>query len=197
MSQPLILGSSSTYRAQLLQRLGLKFSSIAADIDESRHPEEAPIDLAQRLAREKAHKVSQEHPKAVVIGSDQVAVNGPMLLGKPGSVEAAAQQLIQASGRAVTFYTAVSVVNRATGSETDFMDTTTVHFRKLSNTEIQNYIAADNPLDCAGSFKAEGLGISLFEKIDSTDPTGIVGLPLIRLASVLREQGFEIPAPRI
>jgi septum formation protein len=149
--------------------------------------------LAQRLARLKAEAVAVRHPDSVVIGSDQVAVRGSDRLGKPGSVERCIEQLERSSGREVEFLTAVHVVNGPAGNAEVHVDRTVVRFRPLSRPEIERYVAADRPIDCAGGFKAESLGIALFERIESADPTGLTGLPLIWLSHALRRAGIAVP----
>jgi septum formation protein len=187
----LFLASASPYRRALLERLGLPFQQEAADIDERIVAGEAPAQAAMRLAREKAEIVLARHPGAIVIGSDQLAVRGDEVLGKPGSAERAVAQLIRSAGRQVEFLTAVYVVNGARpGDPEQHVDITRVVFRPLTPDEIHNYVAWDKPLDCAGSFRAEGLGIALFERIDSQDPTGLIGLPLIWLSQALRRLGL-------
>lgn len=192
-SKGLILASTSQYRRTLLERLQVPFESVAPGIDEARHPGEPAQDLATRLARLKAEAVSSQHPEAVVIGSDQVAVRGKDLLGKPGTAAKCFEQLRRSSGHEVLFLTAVHVIDGTTGTAESHVDVTRVRFRKLTTLEIQRYIERDQPLDCAGGFKAESLGIALFERIDSTDPTGLTGLPLAWVASALRRAGFPLP----
>lgn len=192
-SKGLILASTSRYRRSLLARLGLPFESVAPQVPEARHAGEAAADMAARLARLKAEAVSRSHPAAVVIGSDQVALRGTDVLGKPETVERCREQLQASSGRDVVFLTAVHVIDGATGRAESHVDRTTVLFRELSVAEIDRYIDRDQPLDCAGGFKAESLGIALFEKIDSSDPTGLTGLPLAWLCGALRRAGFEVP----
>jgi septum formation protein len=192
-SKGLILASTSRYRRALLQRLGVPFECAAPDVDEARHPGETPLDLAVRLARLKAEAVAARHPGAVVIGSDQVAVRGDEVLGKPGTAERCHRQLRDSSGREVAFLTAVHVIDGTTGRTDSHVDRTTVQFRHLTDDEIARYIERDQPLDCAGGFKAESLGIALFERIDSTDPTGLTGLPLAWLCGALRRAGMQIP----
>jgi septum formation protein len=192
-SKGLILASTSRYRRALLQRLGVPFECAAPDVDETRRPGEAPLDLAVRLARLKAEAVAARHPGAVVIGSDQVAVRGDEVLGKPGTVELCHRQLRDSSGREVVFMTAVHVIDGATGRTDSHVDRTTVRFRELTDDEIARYVERDQPLDCAGGFKAESLGIALFERIDSTDPTGLTGLPLAWLCGALRRAGMQVP----
>ncbi len=191
--RPLVLGSTSPYRRELLQRLRLPFSVLAPDIDETPRPGEAPRDLAMRLARSKAHAVAAQQPGAVVIGSDQVADLAGQPLGKPGTHERAAAQLRQMSGHSVVFQTAVAVVCLATGFEQVDLAAVTVRFRALSDAEIERYLRAEQPYDCAGSAKSEGLGISLLDAIDSDDPTALVGLPLIRTCRMLRAAGLVLP----
>jgi septum formation protein len=188
---PLLLASTSPYRRALLQRLGLPFEVVRPDVDEAPLAGEPAATLAARLARAKAAAVAAIHPDAWVIGSDQVADHGGTLLGKPGSRANAVAQLRSMSSGAVQFHTAVCV--RGPGGETHALDATRVRFRALSTEEIERYVDAEQPFDCAGSFKAEGMGIALFEAIESEDPTALVGLPLIATARLLREAGFRIP----
>ncbi|MBT8136651.1 MAG: septum formation protein Maf [Gammaproteobacteria bacterium] len=189
----LVLASASKYRRMLLNRLALRFDSIAPNIDESRHGGETPEHLATRLAREKARAVAAAHTGTVVIGSDQVATRGDNILGKPGDFETARTQLLESSDQEVTFYTAVSVMDTGRGINEHHTDCTRVDFRSLNAEEIQRYLEAERPFDCAGAFKAEGLGISLFWRIQTVDPTAIMGLPLIWLASALRRAGYQVP----
>jgi septum formation protein len=189
----LILASTSAYRRQLLSRLNLDFEVIAPLVDESPLALETPLERAQRLALEKARAVSARHPAAAVIGSDQVAVCKGELLDKPGSHERCLAQLQWLSAAAATFYTAVAVLHAASGTSTQFVDTTTVYFRALSGAEIERYISAEQPFDCAGGFRAEGLGISLFARVVAEDPSALIGLPLIGLARALRQVGCEVP----
>jgi len=214
------LASTSAYRRQLLERLRVPFSCGAPGVDESRLAGERPLELAARLARAKAQAVAQQHPDAWVIGSDQVAVQDgavpETVLGKPGTEARVIEQLRSCSGGSVTFLTAVAVVrhgaaaaarheggtaagvdSRSVGPNSncvhEFVDSTRVRFRILDDATIARYLAAESPFDCAGSFKSEGLGISLCESIESADPTALIGLPLIRLSQVLRAVGFELP----
>lgn len=190
----LILASGSTGRHQLLQRLRLPFRSIAPDIDESRHPGEAPPALAERLSREKALAIAGTLPGGtLVIGSDQVADCDGSILGKPGSAGKAAAQLGQASGRCVTFWTGLALAEAGHGRIRSTVVRCDVHFRELEPDEIRRYVALDQPLDCAGSFRAEGLGSMLFRRIETEDPTSLVGLPLIALCDFLREAGVRLP----
>lgn len=192
-STRLVLASTSYYRRQLLERLRIPFSVHAPGIDEDVRPGEEAISLAHRLSQAKAVAVASRYPGSVVIGSDQVAVCGATILGKPGTVEAAVNQLKSVSGGQVLFHTGVHVIDPQRQQHEAHVDTTIVRFRPLSETEINRYIAQEMPLDCAGSFKAEALGISLFERIDSQDPTALTGLPLIWLSAALRRAGFETP----
>jgi septum formation protein len=189
----LVLGSSSRYRRQLLERFCLPFTVAAANVDESPLPGESPIDLVARLARSKAQTVAARHRNSLVIGSDQLAVCGADVLGKPGSGERAIAQLKALSGQRVTFYTAVHLVHSDTGAEEGHVDATTVHFRRLTDAEIERYVERDKPYDCAGGFKVESLGIALFTRVESQDPTGLIGLPLIWLAGALRRHGLLLP----
>lgn len=188
----LVLASGSRYRADLLRRLGLEFRAAPPDVDESPLTGEAPADLALRLAELKARSAHANDRAAWVIGSDQVADCCGQVLGKPLDLDQARRQLMAASGQAVDFHTAVCLVG-PDGSQGLHSDLTRVHFRALDATDIDRYLAREPALDCAGSFKAEGLGIVLFEAIESSDPSALVGLPLIALASMLRQAGFELP----
>lgn len=189
--QTLILASTSRYRAELLARLGIPFSCAAPDVDESPLAGEAPGTLAQRLAIAKARAVAARHPGSWVIGSDQVAELEGDPLGKPGTRDAAMAQLTAMSGKSVRFHTAICLSNGE--DQFDALDVTTVQFRVLGKAEIERYVATEQPLDCAGSFKCEGLGITLFEAIHNQDPTALIGLPLIRLAGLLRQAGYRLP----
>ena len=188
---PLILASTSRYRRELLERLRLPFHVARPDMDESPLAEESPSALAQRLARAKALAIATQHPESWIIGSDQVAALESQALGKPGTRENAVSQLSVMSGREIRFHTAVCLARGEAVFEA--MDTTIVRFRTLNTEEIARYVDAEQPLDCAGSFKSEGLGITLFEHIESRDPTALVGLPLILLSEMLREAGFSLP----
>ena len=189
----LILASTSVYRRELLARLRVPFECLAPGCDEARLPDEPAAALASRLARLKADTVAARHPGSIVIGSDQVAVRGDDLLGKPGTVARCTEQLLLSSGREVAFLTAVHVVDGRHGHAEAHLDRTLVRFRTLDAGEIARYVAADQPLDCAGGFKAESLGIGLFERIDSADPTALTGLPLIWLSAALRRAGIQVP----
>lgn len=188
---PLLLASTSTYRRQLLQRLGLDFQGVSPGVEETRLPDEPPRAMAIRLARAKALAVATRHPGHWVIGSDQAAELDGQPLGKPGSTELACAQLAAMSGRRVSFHTAICLSNGQQVLEA--CDLTSVHFRHLDAGTIARYVQAEKPLDCAGSFKCEGLGISLFEAIDNRDPTALVGLPLIATCQLLRQAGYRLP----
>jgi septum formation protein len=189
----LILASTSAYRRDLLARLRVRFEAIAPGCDEHRLPDEPAQALSQRLAQLKAETVAAGHPGSVVIGSDQVAVRGSEILGKPGTIERCTSQLQQSSGQEVVFLTAVHVVDGRNGRAESHVDHTVVRFRSLGADEIARYIAADTPLDCAGGFKAESLGIALFDRIESSDPTALTGLPLIWVSAALRRAGIPVP----
>lgn len=188
----LILGSSSRYRRELLQRLQLVFDVDVPDVDETPQAGEPPALLAGRLALAKARTVAARHPEAVVIGSDQVADLNGQPLGKPGNHARATAQLRQMRGQAVVFQTAVAVACAATGFEQMLLAPVRVQFRDLSDAEIEAYLQAEQPYDCAGSAKSEGLGIALLECIDNDDPTALVGLPLIRTCALLRAAGVAL-----
>lgn len=188
----LILASTSAYRRELLARLRLPFDTVRPDTDETGFPGETPASLVQRLAAAKADAVAALHPQAWVIGSDQLAELDGQALGKPGGRDAAIAQLLAMSGCAVQFRTGVCL-SRAGSASRMALDSTTVRFRTLAADEIARYVDAEQPYDCAGSFKAEGLGIALFDAIESCDPTALVGLPLIATAHLLRGAGFAVP----
>lgn len=189
----LILGSTSRYRRELLQRLRLPFDVVGPDVDETPQAQETPHALATRLALAKARAVAALHPQAVVIGSDQVADLDGEPLGKPGTHERAVAQLRRMRGRTVVFQTAVAVVCQATGFEQVELAPVRVLFRALSDAEIERYLQAEQPYDCAGSAKSEGLGIALLARIDNDDPSALVGLPLIRTCALLRAAGVTVP----
>ena len=191
-ARPLVLGSTSRYRRELLERLQLPFEVAAPDVDEQELPGESPREIALRLALAKAHAVARRFPGAVVIGSDQVADLEGAALGKPGSHERAVAQLRRMRGQSVVFQTAVAVVCHESGFEAVDLAPVRVRFRDLSDQEIEAYLLAERPYDCAGSAKSEGLGIALLEAIDSDDPTALVGLPLIRTCRMLRAAGVKL-----
>lgn len=188
----LILGSSSRYRRELLMRLRLPFEVAVPDVDEAPRPGEAPAALARRLALDKAQAVAHRFPASVVIGSDQVADLDGECLGKPGNHERAVAQLRRMRGKSVVFQTAVAVVCRETGFAEVDLARVTVKFQPLSDAEIENYLRAETPYDCAGSARSEGLGIALLDAIDSDDPTALVGLPLIRTCRMIRAAGIRL-----
>lgn len=189
----LILASTSPYRQALLRKLGLPFESLPPEIDETRLPYEQAHELATRLAREKSLAIARHCNDAWVIGSDQVAVLDNRIIGKPGSRDVAISQLMQASGRTVEFHTAVCVTQADTLISRGLIDVCRATFRPLSRERIERYVDADQPYDCAGSFKSEGLGITLLERIVGNDPNALVGLPLIHLISLLDSFGLRIP----
>lgn len=192
LPRTLVLGSTSRYRRELLSRLNLPFEVAAPEVDETPQAGEAPRDLALRLALAKARAVAARHPEAVVIGSDQVADLAGQPLGKPGEHARAVQQLRQMRGQTVVFQTALAVVCQATGFEQVDLAPVRVRFRDLSDEEIEHYLQAEKPYDCAGSAKSEGLGIVLLDAIENDDPTALVGLPLIRTARMLRAAGVKL-----
>lgn len=191
----LILASTSRYRRELLERLRLPFDVVSPQVDETPLPGETPAALSERLARAKAAAVAARHPQAVVIGSDQVADLDGEPIGKPGSHERAVEQLRAMRGRAVVFHTAVTVLRLDSGYERSVRVPVTVRVRTLRDAEIEHYLRTERPYDCAGSAKAETLGIALLEAIESDDPTALVGLPLIRTSAMLREAGIDPLAP--
>ena len=190
---PLVLASGSTHRRALLERLLLDFTVDPPDIDESRRPEEQPDDYVSRLAAEKAATVAARQPGAVVIGSDQACVRDGHVLGKPGSLEAAREQLLAASGKTLTFMTGLCVHDTRSDQTATTMELVRVRFRTLDPGTVERYLSQEPALDAAGSFHSEGLGISLFEAQESEDPTALVGLPLIALCRMLRPLGYRIP----
>lgn len=191
-SRTLVLGSTSRYRRELLERLHIPFEVAAPDVDETPAPGEAPRALAERLALAKAKAVAHNFPQAVVIGSDQVADLNGQPLGKPGTHDKAVAQLRQMRGQTVIFHTALAVVCLATGFEARDIAAVKVTFRDLSDDEIENYLRTEQPYDCAGSAKSEGLGIALLSSIESDDPTALVGLPLIRTCQMIRAAGIPL-----
>ncbi|HEY2677733.1 MAG TPA: nucleoside triphosphate pyrophosphatase [Steroidobacteraceae bacterium] len=195
---PLILASTSRYRKELLERLALTFTCVAPGVDEAPLPGESAKALVARLASAKATAVASQYPEAWVIGCDQVAVRvdeakKEWVLGKPKTAAHCEEQLQACSGRILSFLTAVAVMHEESGALIEFIDTTRVLFRALDPAAIKRYVAKEQPLDCAGGFKSEGLGITLCESIDSSDPSALIGLPLMRLGAVLRDAGYELP----
>jgi MAF protein len=188
----LVLASTSPFRRTLLERLGVPFSTAAPNTDETRRPGEKPQELVVRLAEAKARAVAENKPDALIVGSDQVACIDGTVLGKPGDRARAIAQLTLASGREVVFYTGLCLLNTATGRAQVHCEPFRVHFRQLSSAQIQGYVDREQPFDCAGSFKSEGLGIALFERLVGDDPNTLVGLPLIRLVTMLESEGIEL-----
>jgi len=191
--RPLILASTSRYRAALLERFGLRFNTASPAVDEAPLAGETPKARAARLSDAKADAVASHYPEAVVIGGDQVAASGDTVLHKPGNAGRCREQLARLSASTAEFFTACTVRCLVADLKLSHVDTTRVSFRLLNEAEIARYVDREQPFDCAGGFKAEALGISLFERMDSEDPTAIVGLPLIWLATALRKCGFQIP----
>jgi septum formation protein len=189
---PLILGSTSRYRAELLHRLGIAFEQDAPDVDERVLDDETPLTLARRLAQAKAQEVALRHPRSWVLGSDQVCACGPSVLGKPVTRDNAVAQLRLLSGNSARFITAVALA-RADGTLLTAIDFTTVRFRPLGIEEIERYVDREPAFDCAGSFKSEGLGISLCAAVETKDPTALVGLPLIAVRELLAQAGIPLP----
>ncbi|WP_299203453.1 nucleoside triphosphate pyrophosphatase [uncultured Amphritea sp.] len=188
----LILASSSPFRKAILDKLNLPYEAVSPDIDESRLEAETPRQYVARLAEQKARALQSDYPDALIIGSDQTAIINGATIGKPGSYETAFRQLADASGQKITFLTGLSLLNSNTGDcETDVIPFH-VHFRTLTPTMIENYLKAEQPYNCAGSFKSEGLGIALFEKLEGDDPNTLIGLPLIRLIRMLENQGVNV-----
>ncbi len=192
--RPLILASSSPYRQALLSRLGLPFECLPPDIDETRHGNETPRELVQRLAEEKAEKIAESRPHALIIGSDQVAVLDDKIFGKPGNHERAVRQLQAASGKTLTFLTGLCLYDSASGHGQSAVVPCPVTFRTLEDEEIEDYLRRERPWQCAGAFKSEGLGIALLEEMPCADPTALIGLPLIRLSAMLKKAGFPVLA---
>ena len=190
-TQPLILASTSPFRRELLARLGIPFATASPGVDEEHLPGESPRDLVMRLAEAKARAVAADHPDALIIGSDQVACIDDLVLGKPGTRERALEQLTHASGRDVVFYTGLCLHNATSGRSQILCEPFRVRFRTLSRAQIEGYLDRERPFNCAGSFKSEGLGIALFERLDGADPNALVGLPLIRLVAMLAEEGVD------
>lgn len=190
---PLLLASSSAYRRELLARLHLPFVWASPDIDERRLDDEPAADLVRRLAKAKAEALAGEYPGHLIIGSDQVAVLGEQVLGKPHTFERACEQLLEASGQQITFLTGLALLNSATGRCQVDCVPFTVTMRELDRERVERYVTAEQPLDCAGSFKAEGLGVSLFQSTHGPDATSLIGLPLIRLVDMLTQEGAIIP----
>lgn len=192
----IVLASSSPYRHQLLEKLGLSFETHAPNIDESAHAGETPTQLAKRLATQKAVALQQRYDSHLIIGSDQVAELDQQILGKPGSHENAAAQLQRSSGRVVHFHTGLSLLNTVSGTQQYHCCHYEVHFRTLTEHQIEHYLRLEQPYDCAGSFKSEGLGIALFSAIKGDDPNSLIGLPLIALTDMLYKEGVDVLTQR-
>ncbi len=190
--QQIILGSSSPFRAELLQKLGLSFSIAKPDIDESVLANEQPEQLVKRLAEQKAKAIASAYPEALIIGSDQVAVIDNTIMGKPGNHDNAVKQLSIASGKTVRFLTGLALFNAKTSQMQSLVEPFNVSFRQLTLEQINGYLYKEQPYQCAGSFKSEGLGISLFSQLEGDDPNSLIGLPLIRLIDMLQHEGIDI-----
>ncbi|WP_370277635.1 nucleoside triphosphate pyrophosphatase [Pontibacterium sp.] len=188
----LVLASSSPFRRQILDKLNLDYECHSPNIDESPLNNEQANQLVERLAIAKAQAVAETYPDALIIGSDQVAVINGNIVGKPHTHEKAVQQLKSASGNAVTFYTGLALHNSITGNTQSEVVPFSVHFRELNDTMIENYLQAEQPYNCAGSFKSEGMGIALFEKLEGDDPNTLIGMPLIRLIRMLENENFPV-----
>tara|TARA_R110001583_G_scaffold2233_32_gene16557 strand:- start:5976 stop:6563 length:588 start_codon:yes stop_codon:yes gene_type:complete len=190
----LVLGSTSPFRKSILEKLNLAFECAKPNIDETALPDETPQALVERLAIEKAKAVAKEFPNALIIGSDQVAVCEDEILGKPHNFENGVKQLSKFSNKSITFHTGLCVFDSANHKVTSLVEPFIVHFNKLSQSEIENYLNAEQPYNCAGSFKSEGLGICLFEKLEGDDPNTLIGLPLIKLVALLKQHGLNVLA---
>jgi len=189
---PLVLGSSSPFRKMLLERLQVPFTCANPDIDESAREGETPIQLVERLAIAKAQEVAKTHSSSLVIGSDQVALHGTEIVGKPHTHERAIEQLRAASGKKIELFTGLCLLNAVTEQFESEVIPFTVHFKHLSDDTIERYLLKEQPYNCAGSVRSEGLGVALFERFDGDDPSTLIGLPLIRLVSMLENQGFDV-----
>ncbi len=189
----LVLASTSPFRREILQKLGLSFDTAAPDVDETMEDEESPETLVSRLAESKARAVADDWPNALIIGSDQVACVDGEILGKPGSRQNAVKQLTQTAGKTVTFYTGLCLLNSGSQQAQISCELFKVHFRQLNEVQIGRYLDHEQPFNCAGSFKSEGMGITLFSKLEGDDPNALIGLPLIRLVEMLGNEGVELP----
>ncbi|NMP15568.1 nucleoside triphosphate pyrophosphatase [Thalassotalea sp. Y01] len=190
----LVLGSTSPFRKALLEKLGVPFACAKPDVDETALTDESPEQLVARLAEQKANAVAAQYPDALIIGSDQVAVCDGNILGKPHTHENAIKQLQSFSGKTVTFLTGLCLYNSATQNSQVIVEPFYVSFRDLSLTEIDNYLKAEQPYNCAGSFKSEALGICLFKSLQGDDPNSLIGLPLIKLHQLLKNEGYDVLA---
>ncbi|MCO4799257.1 MAG: septum formation inhibitor Maf [Colwelliaceae bacterium] len=193
-TQSIVLASTSPFRKSLLEKLNISFECAKPNTDETSLENESPQALVERLAIDKAMAVAINYPSSLIIGSDQVAVCDDEILGKPHTFENAVMQLTKFSGKCVTFYTGLCVFNSETELVESLVEPFHVHFKELSQIEIENYINQEKPLNCAGSFKSEGLGICLFKKLEGDDPNTLIGLPLIKLVHLFKEQGFDVLA---
>ena len=191
-NQTLVLGSSSPFRKSLLERLMVPFEVFSPDIDESELENESPIDLVERLAIAKAKEVAKSFPNALIIGSDQVAMHGEKIVGKPHTFDVAVEQLKEASGKAISLYTGLALYNAKTGNTQSEVVPFKVHFKTLTQQTIESYLHKEEPYNCAGSVRSEGLGIALFERFEGDDPNALIGLPLIRLIAMLENEGFAL-----
>jgi MAF protein len=189
----IVLASGSKYRAMLLERLRISFRIQTPGISEIPDANETPMHWAERLAARKAQAVCMANPDALVIGSDQIAEFQGRIIGKPSSEQDAVDQLLAFSGHSVAFHTGIALIGMASGFSSSGVETVCVHFRELTREEVEHYVKIEQPLDCAGSFKCESLGITLFNRIDARDPTALIGLPLIRLCHMLRQAGVALP----
>lgn len=192
-SPQILLASSSPYRRQLLEKIGVTFSCESPDIDEQPHDQENVRETVERLSLQKAQALVKHHPNKVIIASDQSASLNNKALGKPGNFEKAFEQLKAQQGQIICFYTGLVVYNPHNKTFLSAIDTTKVYFRELSDQQIRNYLLTEQPYDCAGSFKSEGLGITLFSKIENQDPNALIGLPLIELVNLLSQVGISLP----
>lgn len=188
----IVLGSSSPFRKALLEKLDLEFTTDSPDIDETPLDGEQPEAMVARLAKLKAHAIAERHPNSLIIASDQCATLDGEIIGKPGDHETAIEQLNKASGRAVTFYTSLCILNSGSEQLEERVEPFHVYFRELGETQIENYLRKEEPYNCAGSFKSEGLGIALFERMEGKDPNTLVGLPLIELIKILGKFGVDV-----
>ncbi|GAA6139293.1 nucleoside triphosphate pyrophosphatase [Arenicella sp. 4NH20-0111] len=193
MSNPtLVLGSSSPFRKKVLSSLLVPFETSSPDIDETPLEGESPVQLVERLAVEKAKEIARSYPNALIIGSDQVAMHGEKIVGKPHTHERAVEQLNEASGKKIELFTGLALINSRSGTIQSTVEPFSVHFKDLSDDTIQNYLLKEKPYNCAGSVKSEGLGVSLFKRFDGEDPNALIGLPLIRLVEMLEREGFDL-----
>ena len=194
LKKNLVLGSTSPFRKSILEKLNIPFQCAKPDIDETPQINESSVALVERLAIEKAKAVARQHPDALIIGSDQVALCDDEILGKPHNFENGVIQLKKFSGKTVMFYTGLCVYDSKTKKTLSIVEPFNVHFNVLSQQDIENFLHAEQPYNCAGSFKSEGLGICLFKKLEGNDPNTLIGLPLIQLVALLKEHGLDVLA---